>query len=1759
MATAAEVLILLRARDEASNAINGMGLNASHALSSLQNMALQTTKVFAGISAAIVGFSVKAGFSFNSTLEQAEIGFTRFYGSAEKAKSVLSDLVEFAKVSPFNLKDVIDGARAVAGYGFAAEQTIPMLKTLGDASAATGGDIQLMVRALGQIKASGVLHAQEMNQLANQNIFAWQYMADAYGVSMQQIRKAGEEGLINSNDAVEIILAGINKDYGGLADEMQQSFTGRLNRLRDTFNQFAGNATKPIYEKMKTLMTQLADLMDNPEFQAKALKIVLAIQEAIGRVFTVISQGATWLASSFGPAIAMIVTIVTPVIQAIGYAFLQIQPYIEKFVKWFDEFDNGKLKAAGLAGVISGILILMAAGIAPAIGLGLAILGVIAVFAALGAGVYLLITRFSEVKAAAENMASAAIAKAEQLYASVIEKYPVIGTIVGTIVQAIQNIAAGLSKVPWDALISGAESFGKALIGFAEAHPKIVKIAVAIAAIATAALILGPAISGVILALTGLTIISANFDLIKSKVEEMGNSVVSVWDSINQKMSSGLGGNNLDTGIGGIIDQIQLLIPAVGDFGAALANAFQGIASVLQDSGFLGALANWASSVGSILEGVGAVIAVAGLDFVQNYLSYLTNFIEMFKSILEGDLSGALGNLVGMISSILQMIGDVFVIQGALIVGGVMIIWQTISLVISAFAALGEGIQRYGQLVQDQGGIINGVLGTIIETIGIFVSGTAAVLGDLYSIFSGVFSLIRNLIEGDWAGAWDDAIQIFMGFVDLLSDSEGILFDIGVAIIEGLWDGMKSVWGGVKDWIADRAGDIKDGFASALGVNSPATTMIPIGEGVIEGLQVGMEDSLPNLDTAAGEAVDTISNGLTPAIDIAGSIGADAGNNFAANLIGIVNQAIGEVNAAINTASLAATEMANAAQYKLTGPDAAVGKDYGTIPNFQQLKTFVQTPSVAHKTYTFGSGSGGSGGSGGGGGGGGGAGDSGKAAAEEFKEAFADALANWNTKFPSGIVDNWVTGISGMVELLRSDIVTAADQLNTDLAEKLLNNRFVEDFGEEGAKVMDAFTHALADGTASSANGITSAIDSLVSEMKKQGITGADATGAALMQTLADALATGTPEAVAAAGAAVKAVTDTIKAQVNAENWDDVWKKALGDEALITAAGDKGAKILTTIGDKVEMAKPETLAKLAGLGLDIIDNLKKSLPPELAASLGAQLLAALTNAIKDGGAESIAALQTVLDTINGLLTAAGKGSSVTSNGTIYTADQLNHIAAATGMPLQFLKDHLDIIIKDGLGQFMAGTKEVNAATQKLIDGLLVDFQNGRITLDGLITALGKLIKNAPTVKVEKDASGNPVYGADPKTQNNGLSYFAKDLDSQVFNQSMSTMNDSVGQIPHEIGWLTDNIHVMNAQQYTFFSGMQKSLDQQLAQGKLTSAQYSNKMTDLIKMTEFVGGTTNTIDQSLLAMYINNGLTLEQIKETLGLSYTAHKDMINGLEALKQGETTDPYDRGGTYDAQGHYHPFPTDMGYTPGSLPGDSGQNPPGTVPQMEYWNQLMNLITTPGSSIGAINSLITQLGFSGQADFLATLASQYHMDPSSPEWITLLHARFPGMFQLPGDGSNRVVVPGSTSNPGNGSGTGAGSGGGNGQIGTPQGPPTEADSLTSSVAMMVANSSVVSSAMAKVATDTINTTGTLYEMSNSSSEFQKTVQHLGLKGHRHPDKPWHLDTGEGDDPGHRDRKINVIIQALDMDSFVASGGVARLAQELKKHDGRTI
>lgn len=203
-----------------------------------------------GISKGAVGAIVGVGVALGALglasvkaagqMEQTRIAFTTLLKDGEKAKSFLSELEKFAASTPFELPGVLDASKRLLAFGFSAEQVIPILTAVGDSAAALGiGEegIQRLTLAIGQMQAKGKVSAEEIKQLAEAGVPAWEMLANKIGTDIPTAMDKASKGQISAAEGIQAIISGMNSRFGGMMEQQSQTINGIMSNIQDSVTQ----------------------------------------------------------------------------------------------------------------------------------------------------------------------------------------------------------------------------------------------------------------------------------------------------------------------------------------------------------------------------------------------------------------------------------------------------------------------------------------------------------------------------------------------------------------------------------------------------------------------------------------------------------------------------------------------------------------------------------------------------------------------------------------------------------------------------------------------------------------------------------------------------------------------------------------------------------------------------------------------------------------------------------------------------------------------------------------------------------------------------------------------------------------------------------------------------------------------------------------------------------------------------------------------------------------------------------------------------------------------------------------------------------------------------------------------------------------------------------------------------------------------------------------------------------------------------------
>lgn len=237
--------------------------------SRLGSMAAVAGTAVAGlVAAAGAAGGVLATIGIRSAMasETSAIAFETMLGSATAAKAFLSDLSDFAERTPFELSGLRTSASSLLATGIAAKDVIPLLTRLGESTSAmnTGAEgIARATYALQQMRSSGRVALEELNQLTEAGVPIIDALAASMGKSQAEIRKMVSAGKIPVDSVLAAILQGKGRlgTFAGLMDKQSRTLTGVLSNFKDKAERTLGDLFAPALPAIERTLVGVTGLI----------------------------------------------------------------------------------------------------------------------------------------------------------------------------------------------------------------------------------------------------------------------------------------------------------------------------------------------------------------------------------------------------------------------------------------------------------------------------------------------------------------------------------------------------------------------------------------------------------------------------------------------------------------------------------------------------------------------------------------------------------------------------------------------------------------------------------------------------------------------------------------------------------------------------------------------------------------------------------------------------------------------------------------------------------------------------------------------------------------------------------------------------------------------------------------------------------------------------------------------------------------------------------------------------------------------------------------------------------------------------------------------------------------------------------------------------------------------------------------------------------------------------------------------------------
>ena len=238
--------------------------NVEKQTSDLSSTIKKVGKVVAGAFAtkAVLDFGKKVasvGIEYNALKETSQTTWATLLGSQEEAIAQLERIEEFAASTPFSKMGVDTMAKYLHNAGYEGDEVFNTLTKIGNMGSAFGVQEESLVemtRQFSQVQQAGYAYTEDLNILADRGIPIYQALAEATGETVAEVKKMASEGKITAeiyNSAIDSMAATTD----GAMSAQSQTFSGMMSTLQDNLTTLTGLLTEKVFGALQSLVEWL--------------------------------------------------------------------------------------------------------------------------------------------------------------------------------------------------------------------------------------------------------------------------------------------------------------------------------------------------------------------------------------------------------------------------------------------------------------------------------------------------------------------------------------------------------------------------------------------------------------------------------------------------------------------------------------------------------------------------------------------------------------------------------------------------------------------------------------------------------------------------------------------------------------------------------------------------------------------------------------------------------------------------------------------------------------------------------------------------------------------------------------------------------------------------------------------------------------------------------------------------------------------------------------------------------------------------------------------------------------------------------------------------------------------------------------------------------------------------------------------------------------------------------------------------------------
>ena len=170
--------------------------------------------------------------------QAADTAIETLLGNKEKANALMSQVREFAKISPLEFSDVTAATQMMLGFNIEAEKVPRYLQAISDISMGESSKFNSLTLAFSQMSAAGKLMGQDLNQMINAGFNPLQIISEKTGKSIATLKDEMSKGAVSAEMLQQAFIDATSAGgkFYNMSENASKTINGQLSMMQDALD-----------------------------------------------------------------------------------------------------------------------------------------------------------------------------------------------------------------------------------------------------------------------------------------------------------------------------------------------------------------------------------------------------------------------------------------------------------------------------------------------------------------------------------------------------------------------------------------------------------------------------------------------------------------------------------------------------------------------------------------------------------------------------------------------------------------------------------------------------------------------------------------------------------------------------------------------------------------------------------------------------------------------------------------------------------------------------------------------------------------------------------------------------------------------------------------------------------------------------------------------------------------------------------------------------------------------------------------------------------------------------------------------------------------------------------------------------------------------------------------------------------------------------------------------------------------------------------